>query len=58
MSSDFTNSELQLLVESLTYSIMNVENSKSHDHSHPQKPEKLEQLQDLRTKIRSMVKES
>ena len=58
MKIQLTVKELAILKESLRYSIMNVQDSPNHSHeTYPQKREKLNELEDLKSKLSKMAKE-
>jgi len=58
MEKQLTIKDIQLLKESLSYSISRVENSPSHTHeTYSIRRDKINELQELKAKLREMTKE-
>lgn len=58
MENQLTIKDIQLLVESLRYSISKVENSPNHNHeTYPIKRDKINELQALIAKLSAIAKE-
>jgi len=58
MTNQLTIKDIGILLESLRYSILRVENSKNHTpETYPQKREKLDELENLKSKLNEIAKE-
>ncbi len=58
MENQLTIKDIESLKESLSYSILNVENSPNHNHeTYPMKRDKINELQELKAKLSEIAKE-